>query len=242
MRRLTSYKEVKKMNMDMTDKQTRHAFEHVVKSRRAVRGFLPCQVPDDILRKVFSLAQRAPSNCNTQPWCVYVVSGVMCEKLKKILPQAMMEGRISLDFPYDGKYEGEYKIRQHDAAATLYGAMGIARDDKQQRDEVLFRNYSFFGAPHVAFIFLPEPFGIREAVDVGMYSQTLMLAMAACGIASCPQTSLSFQADIIREMLNIDKSKKLLFGISFGYEDSQNRVNRCSTGRATLEETTHFIK
>lgn len=215
-------------------------FESIIKDRRAVRGFLPAPVPEEILKIIFTLAQRAPSNCNTQPWVVSVVSGKKCEELRFLIPEALARGEISLDFPYDGKYEGVYKDRQYDAAKQLYDAMGIAKEDKEKRNEALQRNFSFFGAPHVAFVFMPENFHIREAVDIGMYAQTLMLSMAAYGVASCPQTALCFTADLIRKQLDIDARNKLLFGISFGYEDMENTANKCRVGRASLTDAIQF--
>ena len=53
------------------------------------------------------------------------------------------------------------------------------------------------------FVFLPEHFGIREAYDVGMYAQTLMLSMTAHGLACCPQTALIFVSDPVRETMGI---------------------------------------
>jgi len=102
------------------------------------------------------------------------------------------------------------------------------------------RNFAFFDAPHVAFLFLPEPFGLREAADLGMYAQTLMLGMVAHGLGSCPQTALSFEADLIRKTLGVDASNKLLFGISFGVPVSDAAVNRCATDRAELADCVHF--
>jgi nitroreductase len=92
----------------------------------------------------------------------------------------------------------------------------------------------------VAFLFLPEPFGLREACDLGMYAQTVMLAMTAHGLGSCPQTALSFQADYIRGKLGIDAGNKLLFGMSFGYPDVDDPANRCQTARGPLSETVTF--
>ena len=92
----------------------------------------------------------------------------------------------------------------------------------------------------VAFLFLPEPFGLREAADLGMYAQTLMLAMTAHGLGSCPQTALSFEADCIRATLGIDASNKLLFGISFGYPDPDAPVNNCATDRAAVVDAVCF--
>lgn len=99
------------------------------------------------------------------------------------------------DYPYDGAY----RERQHDAAAQLHGTLG-----KTACARSFLRNFEFFGAPHAAFVFLPERFGLREAVDCGMYGQTLMLAMVAHGVASCPQTSLSFYPRIVRDALGWD--------------------------------------
>lgn len=217
------------------------AFKQVVTERRSVRAYLDQAVPQALLDSVFSLAQQAPSNCNTQPWLAYVASGNACESLREKFPQSLKQGRFSMDFPYAGQYEGVFKERQYDAAAQLYNALGIERSDKERRNEAFLDNFRFFGAPHVVFLFLPEDFGIREAADLGMYAQTLMLSMTAHGLASCPQTALSFDADLVRNELGIDADKKLLFGISFGYEDTQGDANQCRVGRANLDQSVVFV-
>ena len=218
----------------------KEAFKAVVNARRSVRAFTDQPVPRAIQEEIFTLASTAPSNCNTQPWQVYVASGEACTGLRQKLYDAMMAGQFSMDFPYEGKYQGAYKERQYDAANQLYTAMGIQREEKDKRNAAFMRNFEFFGAPHVAFIFLPESFGIREAADSGMFAQNLMLALSAYGLASCPQTALSFHADTVREALGVDASNKLLFGISFGYEDTSNSANDCRVARAPLGETIHF--
>lgn len=215
-------------------------FEEVVRGRRSLRAFLPHPVNTSTLERVFDVAQRAPSNCNTQPWVTHVASGASLRHLSEEMPRRFMAGEMSLDFPYDGVYQGVYKERQYGSAQALYDAANIERSDKVRRQEQFMRNFSFFDAPHVAFLFLPEPFGLREAADLGMYAQTLMLAMTAHGLGSCPQTALSFEANFIREALGIAPQYKLLFGISFGYPDPEAPVNRCATDRAALADCVHF--
>jgi nitroreductase len=222
----------------MTD--TAKIFDDIVASRRSLRAFLPQPVAAETLEQIFNVAQRAPSNCNTQPWRVHVASGNSLQTLRDKIPERFMAGELSMDFPYDGVYEGVYKERQHGSAQALYDSVGIAREDKARRHEQFMRNFIFFDAPHVAFLFLPEPFGLREAADLGMYAQTLMLTLTAHGLGSCPQTALSFQADFIRETLGIDASNKLVFGMSFGYPDPDAPANQCLTDRARLVDAVSF--
>lgn len=216
------------------------AFAEVIRSRRSVRAFLPQRVPQAVLEQVFALANCTPSNCNTQPWVVHVASGESLETLRREIPGLMMSGQITMDFPFEGKYHGVYKERQVAAAEELFNVMDIKREDKVRRGEAFMRNFTFFDAPHIAFLFIPEEFGLREAVDIGMYAQSLMLSLTAHGLGSCPQTSLGFHADFVRQTLGIDPSCKLIFGISFGYEDTSAAANRCRTARAAVAENIVF--
>lgn len=233
------------MTMDGSNKSVMQhdrldAFEQVVRDRRSIRGFTAERIPEDVLRRVFTLAQRAPSNCNTQPWKVAVVSGERCHALADRISAAMANGDVAMDFPYEGIYHGVYRERQHRAAADLYTAMGIDRDDKAGRSAAFMRNFRFFDAPHVAFFFLQCDFGIREAADMGMYAQTLMLALTAHGLGSCPQTALSFHAHLVRAELGLGDEYRLLFGLSFGYPDCSHDANAVCIARASLEECVEF--
>ena len=78
-------------------------------------------------------------------------------------------------------------------------------------------NFRFFDAPVVAFFMLPDSFGLREACDLGMFAQTVMLGLTAQGLGSCPQTTLGFMAKQIREVIDVPDHHKLMFGLSFGY-------------------------
>ena len=219
---------------------TARIYADIVAARKSVRAFRPEPVAPEVLEQLFTVSRRAPSNCNTQPWQVHVASGEVVETLRQRLPRQFAEGKLSIDFPYDGVYEGIYKQRQHGAAQALFQALGIKREEKNKRQLQFMRNFCFFDAPHVAFVFLPEPFGLREACDLGMFAQTLMLSMVAHGLGCCPQTALSLQANLVREILAINASNKLLFGISFGYEKEHAAANRACTERGALADIVHF--
>ena len=210
-------------------------FLNIVSNRRSIRDFTPDPVPQDIIASVFGGAQRAPSNCNTQPWFVHVVTGETLEQLRAELPAKFAASEIALDFPYDGHYEGVYRDRQYASATALYDSLGIAREQKAERNAWFMRNFSFFDAPAVAFFTLPTGFGLREACDLGMFAQTVMLGLTAHGLGSCPQTALAFLANAIRPTLSLGDHEQLMFGMSFGYP-TDAAVNEVRTERAALED------
>ena len=214
-------------------------FLNIVANRRSMRAFKPDPVPRAVIEAVMGGAQQAPSNCNTQPWFVHVVTGDTLEQLRATLPSQFAAGEMALDFPYDGQYDGVYKERQYASATALYDALGISRDEKAARNEWFMRNFTFFDAPAVAFFTLPSQFGLREACDLGMYAQTVMLGLVAHGLGSCPQTSLGFMANVIRPALGLGDHEKLMFGLSFGYA-TETPVNQGLTERAALHDVVTF--
>ena len=218
---------------------TSNTFLDIVNARRSMRDFKSDPVPEDVIAAVFGAAQRAPSNCNTQPWFVHVVTGETLERLRSELPAKFAAGEIALDFPYDGQYDGVYKERQYASAAALYDSLGIAREQKTERNAWFMRNFSFFDAPAAAFFTLPTGFGLREACDLGMYAQTVMLGLTAHGLGSCPQTALAFLANVIRPTLGLGDHEQLMFGMSFGYP-TEAAVNEVCTDRAALEDVVTF--
>lgn len=221
---------------------TTMTLDEAIRRRHSVRGFLPAEVPEDLLREVFALAQAAPSNCNAQPWVPHVVSGPALQGLRaKLVAAAAHNMAGEPDWPSaGGYYRGVYRERQVEAARALYGALGIDRHDTDGRREAFLRNLDFFGAPHAAFVFMPRPFGTREATDLGIWAQTLMLALTSRGIGSCAQGALGLFPAIVREHLGLGEEQRLLFGISFGYEDPADKANAARIGRAPLEEAVRF--
>ncbi|MDP5071442.1 MAG: nitroreductase [Congregibacter sp.] len=217
--------------MSTTTTESARPLSAILEQRRSCRAFLPTSLSDEQLLALLAPSLRAPSNCNTQPWFMHVASGDVLERLRKRLPDDFLGGRMSLDFPYEGKYEGVFKERQYASAQALYSAMGIAREDREARQVAFMRNFTFFDAPHVGFFFLPAGFSEREACDLGMFAQSVMLLLEAAGLASCPQTALGFLSDTIREELAVPPDQRLMFGLSFGYADPDASVNQCVTDR-----------
>ena len=216
-------------------------FEALVRNRHSVRGFSRQPVEEPILQRVFEIARWSPSGTNVQPWHICVGSGETCEWLRRQFLARFDAGvPAQPDHAGDGRTDGLWRERKRACARALYGAMNIEWDDRPARAAAARRNYEFFGAPHVAFFGIHDVFGRQSASDVGMYAQTLMLAMHAAGIACCPQGTLRDYPDLVRDAFSLEPEIKILFGLSFGYADPQMGVNEARTDRAPLSETTVF--
>lgn len=204
------------------------SFRETVRKRRSYRGFLPTPVNDAVIMDVLEDAQRAPSNCNTQPWNTHIVSGAKRDELSNAIIEASRANHFTPDFSFDmNAFYGRYGERKNDQGRAYYNALAVERSDEIGRQAAVELNYRFFNAPHVALLFTPS-FGdnARVASDIGMYGQTLLLSLTAHGLGGIPQTSLGFFADTIREVLGIDPALKMLFGISFGHPDPDAPGNR----------------
>ena len=215
--------------------------DRLLRGRHSVRGFLPRPVPAELLGRVFEMAQQAPSNCNAQPWRTVVLSGSAADRLRNLFSAEVAAGLQECpDYPITVTRPGEYRVRQVDAAKALFSATGVQRDDQLARQESFLRNFRFFEAPHVALLFMPDWCGVREAADVGMFAQSLMLALTAHGVASCPQASLSHYAALVKRELDIPDDMRLLFGLAFGYEDPDHPANTVRTDRLAVSQATIF--
>ena len=76
----------------------------------------------------------------------------------------------------------------------------------------------------------------REAADIGMMAQNVMLACTAFGLGTCPQTSIGMMASIIKDELAIGDDLKLLFGIAIGYPDEENPGVRMVQDRLAIRD------
>jgi nitroreductase len=217
-------------------------FHDLVRQRRSIRSFLPDAVPETVLHSVLDDARQAPSNSNIQPWVVHIASGEARDRLSAAMLAADASSEHSPDFPwgYDAMH-GAYAERQQAQGASYFQAIGVARDALDDRREVVRRNLSFFGAPHVCLLFMPSFYDdVRAAGDVGMFAQTFLLSLAAHGLAGVPQTYLGFYADPARKVLGIDPALKMLFGISFGHPDMTSAASNYRIDRAALDEIVTF--
>ena len=215
----------------------------LLKTHYSVRAFRSEKVEQSLIQAVFSSAQYAPSNCNTQPWQTYVASGETKEKLKAALVELIMSGaQPNPEFNWHVAYQGAHRERQFGSANALYGSMGIAREDKQARQMAMLRNWQFFDAPHVVFFAMEKYLDIMGSVDVGIYAQTVALLMAENNINYCFQGALGMYPDPVKSILGIPDDVGILFGMSFGYADEKADANKTRTTREPLDNSVEFFE
>lgn len=212
-------------------------------ARRSVRAFRATPVPRAELDEIFAAALRVPSNCNIQPWRAYVVSGAKKDELKAALLAQAASGRPpNPDFEWDVRFVGEHRERQFGAAAALYGVIGVDRHDRAARQTAMLRNWSFFDAPHAVFFTMQRYLKLVGAVDLGILAQTLALLFAERGIASCMQGALGMYPEPARAMFGLGDEVGILFGMSFGYPDTDAPANRACTDRVALKAAVSFLE
>ena len=51
-------------------------YETLAFERRSIRGFTKEPVPKELIQEILSIAQRAPSSMNTQPWHFHVLTEI----------------------------------------------------------------------------------------------------------------------------------------------------------------------
>jgi nitroreductase len=211
--------------------------DEVVTERRSTRLFLRDKpVPRELLDEAFSLAMRAPSNSNVQPWRVFVASGPRRDRLvEALLEQAAVELPVTTGLPED------FLPLRQELGALVYGSMGIARHDADARRLAQLRNWEFFRAPVGAVVCMHRDLGLVDSLGVGMFLQTLLLALTERGLGTCVQVSIAAYPEILRAHLDIPEELTVLCGLAIGYPDPAFAGNDLAVPRNPVETNVVFL-
>ena len=223
------------------------AVDEVMKGRYSCRAFLPAPVPKDVLKDILSIASRAPSGTNIQPWKVWVLTGETKRRVSERLlatfddPEEVSTHSEPYQY-YPKKWVEPYIDRRRKVGLGLYSLLGIQKGDALRMHEQHARNYKFFDAP-VGLIFTVDTIMEQGSwLDYGMFLQNIMLAAKARGLDTCPQAALIQFHRVIREELEIPDSESVICGMSLGYADPDAIENALRTERAPLDEWVRFME
>ncbi len=224
----------------------RHVDEAIL-GRRSVRAFTGRPVAHELIEQVLAVAARAPSGTNTQPWRVYVLSGsakdLLADKVCRAHDEVFADPAAGAAYEeaydyYPAKWFSPYVDRRRQNGYALYDLLGIAKGDKRRMHEQHQRNFRFFGAPVGLMFTLHRDLGRGSFVDYGMFLQAVMVAARARGLATCPQAAWNRFAKIVLPHIGASDEEVLVCGMSLGYEDTADSVNRLLTPR---EPTGSFV-
>lgn len=208
-----------------------------IRERHSTRMFLPHQpVPRELVNEALALAQCAPSNSNTQPWHIVFASGAPRDRLvAALLDEAR---RRPPDIPPLPESFRHYRI---ELGREVYGAMGIAREDAAGHTAAVLRNWEFFRAPLAGIVCMHRDLGLADALGVGMYLQTLLLALAERGLGTCVEVSIAGYPEIVRAQLAIPAELSILCGLAVGYPDPDFAANKLHVDREVIEKNVVFL-
>ncbi len=222
-----------------------------IEGRLSVRAFLPKPVPRDMIEHLLSVASRAPSGTNTQPWKVYVLQGASRDALvQKVCaahdairanPALAEQYQEAYDY-YPRQWVSPYIDRRRENGWGLYGLLGITKGDKDKMHAQHQRNFKFFDAPVGLMFTVDKIMGGGALVDTGMFMQNLMVAARAHGLDTCPQAAWNNFASIILPHVGAGDNEMLVCGMALGYADPSDKVNTFVTPREPVQDFTTWLE
>jgi nitroreductase len=206
--------------------------------RRSVRGFLDKPVDVALIKDIVTRAARAASGGNVQPWHVDIVHGESMAKLKGIMAEKTANREMEQPeyHVYPPGLKQPYEGRRFEVGETLYGALGIPREDKKARAIWFSRNFQFFGAPTALFISFDRQMEHPQWADGGALLATIMLLLCEAGLDSCPQECWAIYPKTVGSFLGLPEDRILWTGLSIGYKDANDPANSAMPNRAPVDE------
>jgi len=220
--------------------------DEAIVTRRSLRAFLPTPVPRPTIEEILSVASRAPSGTNTQPWKVYVLTGnAKTELSRKILAaynDPAERAAHSEEYAYyPTEWVSPFIDRRRKVGWDLYGLLGIAKTDKARMHAQHGRNYEFFGAPVGLMFTIDRVMRQGSWLDYGMFLEGIMVAARARGLDTCPQAAFTQFHRIICEHIGAPPNEQLVCGMSLGHADPDAVENTLVTEREPVSAFAHFL-
>lgn len=219
-------------------------FETLTRTRRSVRGYKPDPVPRPVIEAIIEVAKRAPSSMNTQPWHVHVLTGAPLERVRARNTEIMLGGaKANRDIVSHGEYEGVHRTRQVAVAVKLFGAMGIARDDKAMRQGWVMRGFRQFDAPVSLVLTYDRSLDPGAVVhfDLGALSYGICLAAWDRGLGTVVNGQGIMRSEIVREEADIPADQVIMTCIALGYPQEDFPANGVTADRESIGSFVRFV-
>ena len=210
-----------------------------IATRKTIRAFRPEPVPRETIESILTLAARAPSGGNLQPWKVYALLGPARDELVRRVAEARKQhlmGERPEYHIYPPELTEPYKSRRFRIGEAMYATMGIPREDKAARLKFFSGNWEFFGAPAGLIFTIDRQMQQGQWSDLGMFLENIMLLAREYGLHTCPQEAWAVWHRVIREYLSVPENEMIFCGMAIGHADEDAPVNALYSERAPLAE------
>ncbi len=219
-------------------------FDEVMLGRRSIRGYKPDPVPRKLIEEVLTLAMRAPTSMNTQPWHFYVITGEPLNRIRAGNTERMVAGvPQSREFRTGPAFAGVHRERQIGVAKQLFSAMGIARDDKDARQDWVLRGFRQFDAPVCIIITYDRDVDGSDdsPFDCGGVANALVNAAWSRGLGTVINSQGIMQSPVVREHAGIAADQVIMKSIALGWPDHSFPANAVISERKPIEEAAVFV-
>ena len=218
--------------------ESKYKFEVLSKERHSVRKFLPKEVPEKVLREIMTVAQRAPSWENSQPWGAYIATGEVLNQIRKVWiekNEKKIKGYADMS---PGHRTNFSKQGQKNMEDFMKDVGEFANDPKL--DKFWRANVELFNSPAIVYLTLPKGHTKWSIYDLGGFGMSIMLAAKDYGVDSIPAYELVKYPDVLRKYAKVPDDEDIIVGISLGYEDDSNIMNKYRSTRLPLDQVCHF--
>ena len=219
-------------------------YDDVIRGRRSIRGYKPDPVPRALIEEILELAMRAPSSMNTQPYRFYVITGDALDRIRAGNTERMVGGvPQSREFRTGEAFAGAHRERQIGVAKQLFAAMGIARDDKEARQDWVLRGFRQFDAPVCVIITYDRELAGSDdtAFDCGAVATALVNAAWSRGLGAVINSQGIMQSPVVREHADIADDQVIMKSIALGWPDEDFPANGVVSERRPVEDAAVFV-
>lgn len=219
-------------------------YDDVVLGRRSIRGYQDKAVPQKLIEEILALAMRSPSSMNTQPWNFTVVSGDVLDKIRAGNTERNLAGvPHSREFRIGKAFEGQHRERQVGVAKQLFAAMGIAREDKDARQDWVLRGFRQFDAPVCVIITYDRELADSDdtAFDCGAVTTALVNAAWSRGLGAVINSQGIMQSPVVREHAGIADDQVIMKAVALGWPDDSFPANAVVSERKSVAEAARFV-
>ena len=219
-------------------------YDDVVLGRRSIRGYQQKPVPKELIEEILTLAMRAPSSMNTQPWNFTVLTGAQLDKIRAGNTERNLAGvPHSREFRIGKAFEGQHRKRQVGVAKQLFAAMGIAREDAEARQDWVLRGFRQFDAPVCVIITYDRELADSDdtAFDCGAVTTALVNAAWSRGLGAVINSQGIMQSPVVREHAGIADDQVIMKAVALGWPDDAFPANAVVSERKSVAEAARFI-